>query len=403
MQRINLIFKQGDFVEWAAVFFSLSFCLGLGINTIAYILFLGVGIIFSIRDRFQKKPVNLKNSGLFLIGVFIIIAVREVIANDDVIKILAKYLPFILLPLVVVLQSERLKNRIPIILKAFLIGCLLNAIVNLGFAFYRGVIINPNGINFWYFTYDFLAEPFRIQPIYLAMFYVFSLFILNHFEYARTSQWFYYTTLFILTISIFLLSARNAIACLLILFPTYLYINGKLSVKKASILVGILVVCFLMAIQNPVVKNRIFKAHKEGNLYSGSSLRWGVWESAYNVSKENFVWGSGKSKAEAYLLEEYKKRNLLIPIENNYNSHNQYLQFLIQYGALGLFFFLLIIILFSIKLIMIKNYLGFFWVLLFSISAITESVLMRQWGIFSFTFFTSLLLYKRNETASRVE
>lgn len=392
MQKISLLFKEINFVKWAAVFLSVSFCLGIGINTIAYVLFITVGIVFTIQDRFQKKSVQWKDFALLLIGVFVIIAVREVVANDDVMKVLDKYLSFLLLPLVVVFQSKRLKNEIPVILKAFLIGCLLSAVINLGFAFYRGIIINPSGINFWYFTYDFLAEPFKIQPIYLAFFYVFGIFILNHFDYSKKNKWFYYLAFFILATSVFSLSARNAIACLLILFPVYLFIKKKLSVKKALIVFGVLIGCFFIAIQNPIVKNRVFKAHKKGNFYSGSSLRLGVWESAYEVSKENFIWGSGKSVAESHLLEEYKKRDLLIPIKYNYNCHNQYLQFLVQYGVIGLVFFFFIIAIYSKKLIQCKNYLGLFWLLLFSITAITESVLMRQWGILSFTFFTSLFL-----------
>jgi len=392
MQKLNHFFRQTDFVVWAAILFSISFSLGIAINTIAFFIFLSVGTIATFRDLFQKTKIKLKGTSILLIGVFIIIALREFIINEDAIKIIAKYSPFLLVPLIVTVQGERLKNGLALILKAFLIGCLISAVVNLSFGFYRGVIIHPEGVSFWYFTYDFLAEPFSMQPIYLAFFYVFGLFVLNHYDYATKNKIFYYLSFFLLTTSVLLLAARNAILCLLVLLPAYMLIKRKLSLKKAMIIFGVFGACFLIALQNPVVKNRIFKANKKGNFYSGTSLRMGVWKSAYEASKENLIWGSGKTIGESLLLEEYKKRELRIPIKYEYNSHNQYLQFLVQYGIIGLTFFVLVIVLIIKKLIERKNHLGLFWVLLFSITAITESVLTRQWGILSFTFLTSLFL-----------
>ncbi len=392
MQKLNHFFQQTNFVKWTAVLFSMSFSLGIAINTIAFSLFLFTGVILTLRDVFQKKEINLKRPGIILIGIFIIIALREISLNEDAVKVIGKYSPFLLIPLIVTLQSKRLKDERALILKAFLIGCLINALINLFFGFYRGVIIHPEGVSFWYFTYDFLAEPFGIQPIYLAFFYVFSLFILNHYEYASKNKVFYFFAFFLLTTSVFLLAARNAILCLLVLLPIYMLIKKKLSIKKALIIFGVFLAGFLVALQNPVVKNRIFKAHKKGNFYSGTSLRMGVWQSAYEASKENFIWGSGKTTSESLLLEEYKKRELRIPIKYNYNSHNQYLQFLVQYGAIGVLFFLISIVIIIKKLFEYKNYLGLFWVFLFAITSITESVLMRQWGILSFTFLTSLFL-----------
>ena len=170
--------------------------------------------------------------------------------------------------------------------------------------------------------------------------------------------------------------------------------------KVCSLIVlGVFGTCFVIALQNPVVKNRIFKATKKGNFYSGTSLRMGIWESAYDASKENFLWGSGKIKIESLLLDEYKKRKLRVPIKYNYNCHNQYLQFLTEYGIFGLIFFLIVIAYSIKKQIDYKSYLGLFWILLFSITAITESVLVRQWGVLSFTLFTSLfLLNPENKT-----
>jgi O-antigen ligase len=285
-----------------------------------------------------------------------------------------------------------LKNITPCILKAFLLGALINVSTNFIYAIYRGVIENEQGINFWYFTYEFLSEPFGIQPIYLGLFYVFAILILNHFKSKIANVYFYYSAILLLTLGVFLLSARIAILCLILLVPLQLLFTKKISIKNILMLLGVFGISFLFAIQNPVVKNRIFKVTKEGNFYSGTSLRSTIWESAYYISKENIIWGLGEKKADILLVEEFKDRDLTIPAKYRYHSHNQYLQTLVQYGIIGLLVLLGALFWPMVLAVRKLNYLGLLWLLLFSISAVTESVFTRQWGIFSFAFFSSLLM-----------
>ncbi len=92
------------------------------------------------------------------------------------------------------------------------------------------------------------------------------------------------------------------------------------------------------------------------------------------------------------MVEAYKDKELKVPVQQRYHSHNQYLQTLVQYGIIGLLVLLGALFWPMIKVLRKSDYLGFLWLLLFSISAVTESVFTRQWGILSFAFFTSLLL-----------
>ena len=394
MARLMERIKKIDFLKWSAVLFSISFSFGIAMNSIGFFLFSLVAVFITVNDFVQKRlKFHFKMVNVFLIVLFIIIGVRELTIDSNLATGVAfYYLAFLVLPLFIGFQSSRIVDYLPIILKAFLIGTLINVCTNIAFAIYRGIIINEQGINFWYFTYGFFAEPFGVQPIYLGNFYVFSLLILNHIKVFRKHAYFYYLSFFTLTLGVFLLAARNAIVCMAILIPAYLLLQRKISIKKMLMIFGILGVCFVFAIQNPIIKNRILKVNKKGNFYSGTSLRTSIWKSAYEASKENFVWGSGEKKGNELLMKEYEERKLKIPLKYKYHAHNQFLQTIIQYGIIGLIVLLASLLWPLAYTFSQKEYLGLFWLFLFAITSLTESVFTRQWGVFSFAFFTSLFM-----------
>lgn len=403
MKMFNL-FKNIDILQWSAILLSFSFCLGIAVNSIAFVLFIAVAFIITIKELLNKKVQFDKiDMNYPLIIFFLIMFIRELTLEPEYAftDYLKSDFAFLLLPLAIGFQMKKLRKHIPIILITFVFGCLFNSIINLIYAFYRGFIIPEDGINIWYFTYNLLSEPFSFQPIYLAFYYVFALLILNHYNALIKNKAFYYATFFVLSVSIFLLAARNAIVCLVILMPIFLILEKRISLKKLFIMIGVLVIAFFIAIQNPIVKNRILKVNQTGNFYSGKSLRFSIWENAIKVSKENPVIGLGKKQSQISLVEEYKKRELIVPVKENYNSHNQYLQTLMQYGIFGMVGLLLVFLFPARRFLKERYYLALFWIAIAAVTAITDSIFMRQWGIFSFAFFTSLFLLGNTQPAKK--
>jgi len=386
--------KRIDPMGWAAILFAISFNLGIASNSVGFALFVFVGIVMTLLDM-RSAHVRKFSGRLNLppIIFFVIIVMRELVANPSyTLQIVNVYLAFLIVPLIVWFQTERLKFALKNILLAFLFGCVLNATVNIGLGIYRGVIANEQGINFWYLTYDLLSEPFGIQPIYQALFYVFGVFILLDIGLLRKNKILFYSIFALLATSTILLAARNAIVCLVLLTPLFMLVKRKVTLKNLGILAAILAVSFTIALQNPVVKNRILKVNRSGNFFSGTSLRENIWGSALFVAEKEFVWGVGEQKGEKLLLEQYEARNLKVPVEQKYHAHNQFLQTLVQYGVIG---FLALIMVFMYPLFhasIYKKYLGLFWCLLFILTSLTESVFARQWGVFSYAFFASLVL-----------
>ncbi|MFX0556022.1 O-antigen ligase family protein [Maribacter sp. CXY002] len=395
MKKLKKFFGQFNALQWSAIFFSISFGFGMAVNSIGFFLFCLTGFSYSIID-FRNNELLVKSEILLYvtIGYFGLIVVREVFANiSTTLDIIYYNLPFLFIPIIFLFQSIRLTKCKEAVFIAFLAGMVLNAIVNLSFGIYRGILVWENGISFWYFTYNFLSEPFGIQPIYLGYFYVIALLILFHFKgYIKISLLFYFI-ITLLTLSIFLLAARNAILSMIILMPFYLFISKTISIKKAFIFLGIVIICFIGALQNPVVKNRIMKVSNKGNFYSGSSLRSNIWQSALSVSNKNFVWGLGEDKAGLLLHKEFEKRGLEVPLKYKYHSHNQFLHTLIQYGAMGVVFLITLFIIAIWTAWKNENYLGLTFTLLFLLTIMTEAVFTRQWGQLSYVYFTCWLVF----------
>ena len=390
---LKRIREKADPLKWATALFALSFTLGIAINSIAFSIFVFIGTVITLNDSFKGRiKVDFNRFNMALMALFLVIAIRETLAGTvNIPDAVFSYISFLVLPLIIGFQANKIIGYLPIVLRFFLIGCVVNATVNLGFAVYRGILIRDEGINFWYFTYRYLAEPFGIQPIYLGFFYVFALLILIKLKRFGRYRLLYYFSFSLLSLSIVLLAARNAILCMIILVPIYHLVEaGKKGLKHTLLFLGLIGVCFVIALQNPLTKNRIWNVNKKGNLYSGTSLRYSVWESAYTVSKENFLWGLGEKKASALLLKEFEIRELKTPLKQKYHAHNQYLQTLLHYGCLGLLV-LLGVFLWSFRHALAhKNFLAIFWIFLVLLTCVTESILSRQWGIYSLAFFGSI-------------
>ena len=401
--RKTIQFQSDAILKWSAFLFSFSFCLGLAVNSISFAMFVLVSFAITIKEIVSKEyKFSRSYLSIPILLFFSILFVRELLVDpqDAFGSFLERNIAFLLLPLAIGLQADKINKFLPLILKAFVYGCVFNLMINCFYAVYRGFIIHPGGINVWYFTYDFLAEPFGIQPIYLSFFYVFSLFILYHFKDLFKNR-LKLIFLIAITLNVFLLAGRNAIVCMIVLTPIFLIVEKNFSFRKILALFGVVAITFAVAFQNPIVKNRIFKVNQSGNLFSGKSLRFEIWDSAYQVAKQNPIVGLGKTQSKENLIEEYKKRKMVIPVKERYNAHNQYLQTLIQYGVAGVLCLALIFIVATVHFLRKRAYLGLFWLLLIALTAMTESIFMRQWGVYSFTFFTALFLLASTQATKK--
>lgn len=117
------------------------------------------------------------------------------------------------------------------------------------------------------------------------------------------------------------------------------------------------------------------------------------WECAWNLIKKQPIWGYGSGDEISLLKEQYLKRKMMVSYSEEFNTHNQYIAFLLKNGIIGLIIFLLMMIYFFRLAILKKDFVYFSFLLVLSVGLITENILDTNKGIFYFAFFNTLFGY----------
>ena len=133
-----------------------------------------------------------------------------------------------------------------------------------------------------------------------------------------------------------------------------------------------------------------------GNLDpNGHSIlqRLEFWKASKLIIKENWILGVGLGSSKNTFLKTYRKMNSKLLIENQWESHNQFLSVWVSYGIIGLLLF--IFWLFSIFQNLVRKHwlnLAIFFVLLFSF--LVEDTLGTLTGMTLFGFFAGIFQNK---------
>ena len=151
-----------------------------------------------------------------------------------------------------------------------------------------------------------------------------------------------------------------------------------------------------------VFNGRVFKYNIEEDVHSTNwnslNIRLAKWECAIDVFKENnLLLGNGVGCTQDKLDEMYLKKNFTIGIDKRFNTHNQYLHYLVTLGILGLATYLIFLTAAFYKTIISKNYLLFSITSIIAICSVTENIFGLNDGIvfFASMYYIVLLKYEK--------
>jgi O-antigen ligase len=132
------------------------------------------------------------------------------------------------------------------------------------------------------------------------------------------------------------------------------------------------------------------------NKNSSTDVRLQIYECAIKQIGKSPIFGYGWGDIKTVLNECYAQNKSWILLQNNYNSHNQYLSILLSTGVIGFLAFLYY--LFYIFRISNKSesLLLFFLILYFCFNMLTENILEREDGVIIFSFFINLFAFKNH-------
>lgn len=126
-----------------------------------------------------------------------------------------------------------------------------------------------------------------------------------------------------------------------------------------------------------------------------TAVRINIWKAAIELSFKKPLLGYGTGSAEEQLMNKYKEEGITRAYLLKLNAHNAFCQVLVPLGYIGLSLFLLTLLFPMMIAVKERNWLFVFFVALFMLSCIPESILEAQAGTMYYGFFSSMLFFKK--------
>jgi len=308
------------------------------------------------------------------------------------------------------------------ILFTVVISCFLNSFIGIGYSLTKYISMGNGDVDV--FFNDNLLVLFKMQAVYFAFFTNVSIFItiylLHGGFFKRTFIKYLAAFLIVWFVLInFLLASRLSIIMLYFTGISFLfiYLFHKKQWKTLLTSGGIIILGLISFISFPSNTLNRFKAisNTEYNYentnpinhhnnapktenWNGLNIRFAIWTCALEKWKERPLIGFGSGDVQQALRDQYTANKFHKGLDENYNTHNQYLDFGLSFGLIGLIVLLSILILPGIHAFKTENYLYIAFVLLFATSMLTENMLNRNMGIVFYSLLNCLLAFHLKPT-----
>nr|WP_299071515.1 O-antigen ligase family protein [uncultured Allomuricauda sp.] len=120
-----------------------------------------------------------------------------------------------------------------------------------------------------------------------------------------------------------------------------------------------------------------------------------LWNAAIGAN-ENFLFGNGMGDINSALKEKFASLKSTKAITENYNSHNQYIEYYVGLGFLGFVVFTYLLLYYGYMFLKHGNFLGFQFIVITAILCLTESLWSRHHGIVFSVIFLGVILGLNN-------
>jgi len=259
---------------------------------------------------------------------------------------------------------------------------------------YKLIELDPQ--SFYYLNTDCTAQATIIQHPYFGILQLVAfVFTLEHLRSIKNNKGIYYLLLLLFTIGVIVSTSR--ICYILYAIILTIYLTKFISRKKAIFTIIIMVIGLTTVITTSEALQ--YKFSRSINIETSPRLR--LWNNAYMVLKNSDtpIIGVGigdyyKEKGDPYWLRGYvdklNEKNQYKGLYG-YNPHNQYLEFILLNGVLGLLF--LIMMGYLLFITFKKNeFLSVSLILIIALFTLTESTLNRQYGVVLYSLLISITL-----------
>jgi O-antigen ligase len=295
-----------------------------------------------------------------------------------------------------------------LILKKTLISFII-AVLILNTAFFLFFWVNEfsfiDTIKYFSYLVDHRFDKYSIHPIYLSIYLclgiLFSFHILQGSCNSR-QRIFILILVLIQGLFLFVLNKKGPIISLFIgLSSIYLFKRDKVKTKYLLIFItGLILIGMLQKKKTISHFKELFKIENinKGNVTS-TNIRYTIYLYSLEAVKSKPFLGYGIGDLNNTLMEIYEGQSDLL-YKGKFNTHNQYLSFIVSSGVLGLIIFLLSIFFLFRNAIKKSNFLLVTVLIFYLCQMLSENILERENGVIFYSFFISFfqIIESKNST-----
>lgn len=189
---------------------------------------------------------------------------------------------------------------------------------------------------------------------------------------------------------LFLIETSSRFGVMALVIILILTLLRKLEIKRVFYVVGLVVVLVLLSIKFDYLGSKFTTiVDTQGNVTLDRYPRWIAILSEFE-QRQSWIFGVGTGDRQALYDIAYSKGGFQIALENRYNAHNQYLEFLISNGILGVVVYILALVVF-IRKTGLKGEASTFLIII-ALFSISETIFGLSKGVFIFAFFYSFFI-----------
>ncbi|MFC2101763.1 O-antigen ligase family protein [Bacteroidota bacterium] len=244
---------------------------------------------------------------------------------------------------------------------------------------------------------------------YLAMFINFAIVLVVYltFNYLQLfKQWhlgLITLLLIFFNLMVVLLSSKMGILSLLVIYllMALIFFFSRPKRKKAILPLAMMATVILLMVSLPQTMERVERGTDvvenmdsvKADHEESTGERVLVWRSAWNIIKQHPLIGVGTGDVKDALMEEYASKGIKYAFSRNLDAHSQYLQTYLSVGLPGFLLLVTMLVWPAIIAFSRKDYIYFFFLLLFGMNLLTESMFENQAGVVFYAFFNALMFF----------
>lgn len=401
---------------WSEVSVALLFVVGVGARSI-------VGL-----PAIDKKTSVLP---LLMLTFFVLTAISLLHSYDKLAGLdnLHTYLPFAVLPILMLYYRNELLDNKLLLLKVLSGGilaasciCLVLAIVRSFYIIDGHLVFNPYVSYRNQFVYTYLSvfqytNTFAMMAVFVVAVMLWALFNRN-----VKRRWLVYSSIGLAILMIFLLSSRtNVYALFAVLYYSVLVFYIRYKNLWHSLLLFVAVTGLFWVFQT--CNYRVMNLSKTVTSYiteedimledgyllrhpeslDGVNIRFKMWETGAHLVRQYWATGCGIGDYKDVLRISYLLDGLEEAYHKCYDQHNQYIETI---GTMGIFGLLVLIAILAYSLFMAwreRNYLLFCCLMILSLNMMLESMFNRYSGSLFFVVSLSLAALVGNDSQNKLQ